>query len=154
MKIPRIGVLVLCIALQASAFSIPGLVPTNYKRGDRLPILAGKLMSSSTELPFDFYDLNWCNNTVGGGYDLKPVAKNLRGVNLVHSPMDVSADDSMTFVVYIWLGQRSWVLLEDIDRRTGRAIQIHGSAWLHIQVFYRRSTKRNCISKSWQSHLG
>jgi len=81
----------LTICLPVRAFSIPGLVPTNYKRGDKLPILAGNLMSTRTELLHDFYDLNWCNNTIGGGYDLKPVAKNLRGVNLVNSPMDVSA---------------------------------------------------------------
>jgi hypothetical protein len=69
-------------------------VPTNYKKGDNLPILAGKLQSTRTELPFDFYDLNWCNNTAGGGYDLKPVSKNLRGVDLVHTPIDVSASKS------------------------------------------------------------
>ena len=76
----------------SAAFSIPGLVPTNYRRGDTLPILAGQLTSHSTELPYEFYDLNWCNNTAGDGYDLKPAAKNLKGVDLVHTPMDVSIE--------------------------------------------------------------
>jgi hypothetical protein len=39
------GVLLLCsfanLIKHSVAFSIPGLVPTNYKRGDKLPILAG-----------------------------------------------------------------------------------------------------------------
>ena len=138
-KIAQIGVSVLClmIAMPASAFSIPGLVPTNYKKGDKLPILAGNLMSTRTELLHDFYDLNWCNNTIGGGYDLKPVAKNLRGVNLVHSPMDVSTHARLiSFVVHFWGGKRSWNLLEDFDRRISRAVQIHGPTWLHLQALH------------------
>lgn len=72
------------------AFSIPGLVPTNYKKGDQLPILVGRMFSHHTEMESNFYDLNWCNNTEGNGYDTKPVEKNLKGVDLVRSPMDVS----------------------------------------------------------------
>lgn len=29
------------LACLCKAFSIPGLVPTNYKKGDNIPILAG-----------------------------------------------------------------------------------------------------------------
>ena len=89
-----IGVVILSTLLslksQVSAFSIPGLVPTNYDKGDRLEILAGPLESHTTELPFGFYEVKWCNNTVGGGYNNKEAAKNIKGTKLVHSPYDVS----------------------------------------------------------------
>ena len=38
---PQLGVLLVCLVLPVAAFSIPGLVPTNYKKGDQLPIFAG-----------------------------------------------------------------------------------------------------------------
>ncbi len=74
----------------ATAFSIPGLVPTNYKRGDNLQVLAGRLSSSKTEIPYNFYELNWCNNTANEGYDLKPVHKNIKGTDMVQTPIEVS----------------------------------------------------------------
>ena len=73
-----------------SAFSVPGLIPTNYKRGDNLQVLVGRLFSPKTEIPYDFYELNWCNNTANEGYDLNPVHKNIKGADMVQSPIEVS----------------------------------------------------------------
>jgi hypothetical protein len=73
-----------------SAFSVPGLIPTNYKRGDNLQVLVGRLFSPKTEIPYDFYELNWCNNTSNEGYDLNPVHKNIKGTDMVQSPIEVS----------------------------------------------------------------
>jgi hypothetical protein len=73
-----------------SAFSVPGLIPTNYKRGDNLQVLVGRLFSPKTEIPYDFYELNWCNNTANEGYDLNPVHKNIKGTDMVQSPIEVS----------------------------------------------------------------
>lgn len=87
--------MLLAFATTVAAFSIPVLVPTNYKRGDTLPILVGSLESDNAELPFAFYTLNWCENTQGKGYDLKPAAKSFKGVDLVHSPFDVSSDSKL-----------------------------------------------------------
>lgn len=80
------------LLLQVNGFSIPGLVPKNYKREEKLPIYAGRLESDFTELEYEFYDVNWCNNTEGLGYDGdRPPVKKLRGVAQVHSPMEVSS---------------------------------------------------------------
>jgi hypothetical protein len=85
----------------SNSFSIPGLVPTNYQKGDNIPILVGQLTSEKTAMAFNFYDLNWCDNTKGHGFDTKPVAQNYKGNYLVHSPYDVS-DSNLTISVYIW----------------------------------------------------
>lgn len=73
-----------------NAFSIPGLVPKNYVSGDKLDVFVGKLSSDRTELPFDFYELSWCANTEGYNTEWKPASKNLKGVDLVKSPVHVS----------------------------------------------------------------
>jgi hypothetical protein len=89
-SVARILAQLSCLLPQVFSFSIPGLVPKHYNAGDNLPIYAGNLMSAQTGMPFPFYELNWCENTVGSGYYRKPAAKSISGENLVHSPYDVS----------------------------------------------------------------
>lgn len=52
-------------------------------------------------MAFNFYDLNWCSNTKGGGFDLKPAAQNFKGNYLVHSPFDVSSATN-NLAVHVW----------------------------------------------------
>ena len=46
----------------------------------------GQLESPRTSLPFDWYSLNWCNNTKGNGFDKTQKALSLTGTKLVESP--------------------------------------------------------------------
>ena len=85
-----LATLILFLLHSAAAFSIPGMVPTNYNKGDNLQVLVGRFNSPKTEIPYNFYELNWCNNTANEGYDLKPVHKNIKGTDLVQSPVEVS----------------------------------------------------------------
>lgn len=52
-------VLLVCL-LGVSAFQLPGVAPNDYEDGASIPLLASKLDSSKTQLPFDFYYLNFC----------------------------------------------------------------------------------------------
>jgi hypothetical protein len=61
----KIRVLMVLALSGCYAFSIPGLVPTNFKKGEKIPIFASKLRSEKTFVPFAFYWLNWCDNSKG-----------------------------------------------------------------------------------------
>ena len=81
----------------ALAWSVPGMVPMNYKKGDSLDILAGQLRSPRTSLEFDFYALNWCSNYLENGYNPEMHGMSLRGTPLVESPYRYSFDIDMNW---------------------------------------------------------
>ena len=67
-------------------WSVPGMIPKNYERYNKVDILVGQLYSPRTSMAFDFYSLPWCNNTVGGGYDAEKRGSSLIGTPLIESP--------------------------------------------------------------------
>jgi hypothetical protein len=73
-------------------------VPKNYKSTDSLDILVGQLKSATTSVPFDFYTLNWCDDTNSKGYDGKNYGLNLQGDFLTQSPYlyEFNTERSMT----------------------------------------------------------
>ena len=61
--------LLLCtFVMTVSAWSVPGLVPKNYEKLQKLDVLVGQLYSERTSFTFDYYSLNWCTNSKGRGY--------------------------------------------------------------------------------------
>jgi len=48
-----------------SAFGVPGLIPNNYLKGQKLDILVGEMASNNLYFPFHFYSAKWCPNTKG-----------------------------------------------------------------------------------------
>jgi len=96
-------------------------------------VLVGRLSSPKTEIPYDFYELNWCNNTANEGYDLNPVHKNIKGTDLVQSPVeytfgvrrdrvscwkDMSATDVELFRYAISHGYTYRLYLDDLPSAT------------------------------------
>lgn len=50
------------------AWSLPGLIPTNYEKGQKLIIQVGQLESERTSFDFDYFSLNFCTGKSGHGY--------------------------------------------------------------------------------------
>lgn len=44
----------------ANAFYLPGVAPKDYPEGAEIELFVNKLDSSETQLPFDYYYLNFC----------------------------------------------------------------------------------------------
>lgn len=56
-------VLLLNLGVQSSrGFYVPGVAPTDFKEGDRIDVRAVKMTSSQTQLPFEYYSLEFCKD--------------------------------------------------------------------------------------------
>ncbi|PWA39996.1 nucleotide-binding alpha-beta plait domain, Zinc finger, RING/FYVE/PHD-type [Artemisia annua] len=59
----RLTVFIVFICLIASScesFYLPGVAPRDFQRGDPLQVKVNKLSSTKTQLPYDYYYLNYC----------------------------------------------------------------------------------------------
>ena len=45
-----------------TGFYVPGVAPTDFKEGDAIDVRAVKMTSSQTQLPFEYYSLDFCKN--------------------------------------------------------------------------------------------
>ena len=70
------------------AFSMPGLIPNQFKEGAPLKILASRLNSIKTHLPFDYYYLDFCGSEVAQ-YQIENVGEALTGDNIANTPFNV-----------------------------------------------------------------
>jgi hypothetical protein len=70
------------------------------------------MFSEHTEFPYDFYEAPWCNNTEGKGFDLSPVPDNIKGVDLVRSPMEVSIPVPNVFSTRLESGKTEFLVLK------------------------------------------
>uniref|UniRef100_A0A7S2RLN4 Transmembrane 9 superfamily member n=1 Tax=Mucochytrium quahogii TaxID=96639 RepID=A0A7S2RLN4_9STRA len=48
------------VAQVANGFYLPGVAPREFEEGEEIPLKVNKLTSSRTQLPYDFYDLPFC----------------------------------------------------------------------------------------------
>lgn len=51
---------ILLLLIQVQSYYLPGVAPKNYESGSKINLLVNKLDSSKTQLPFDYYYLNYC----------------------------------------------------------------------------------------------
>ncbi|XP_068652047.1 transmembrane 9 superfamily member 7-like [Aristolochia californica] len=58
----RIATLFLALLILPSvqSFYLPGVAPRDFQRGDELQVKVNKLSSTKTQLPYDYYFLNYC----------------------------------------------------------------------------------------------
>lgn len=85
-------VLWLCLAMIPGqlAFYVPGVAPVEFEKGQRIEIKAVKLTSSRTQLPYEYYSLQFClpkNGTVV--YKSENLGEVLRGDRIVNTPYEV-----------------------------------------------------------------
>lgn len=72
------------------AFYVPGVAPVEFSKGQRIEIKAVKLTSSRTQLPYEYYSLQFClpkNGTVV--YKSENLGEVLRGDRIVNTPYEV-----------------------------------------------------------------
>lgn len=92
------AVIVALLATLATSWSVPGLIPRNYHPHEKLDLLVGQLRSPRTAIEFDYYSLNWCNNTQGVGFNPELRGMSLRGTPMIESPYSYSFDTDKNWV--------------------------------------------------------
>ena len=76
----------------SSAFYVPGVAPTDFRRGDPIEIRAIKMTSAHTQLPYDYYAIPFCEPAGGKAYKSQNLGEILRGDRIVNTAYDVRMD--------------------------------------------------------------
>eukprot|EP00606_Chrysophyceae_sp_TOSAG23-5_P000833 GSChrysophyteH2.ASY1.ANO1.1049.1 assembled CDS len=87
----KLVLLALAVSLQCSlGFYLPGVAPHSFQAAENVELKVNKLSSVHTQLPFDYYSLNFCKPKDG----IKPYSENLgeflRGDRIENSAYDIS----------------------------------------------------------------
>jgi len=87
--------ILLSFLLPIQGFYLPGVAPRDFKEGEQIELYVDKLDSSETQLPFEFYYLNYCKPD-----NLKPQSENLgqilMGERIERSPYEVKMQEEVT----------------------------------------------------------
>ncbi|XP_044751616.1 transmembrane 9 superfamily member 4 [Coccinella septempunctata] len=83
---------VLCFVKCTIQFYVPGMAPTDFKKGETVELKAVKMTSIHTQLPFEYYSLPLClpkGGAVGIHYKSENLGEVLRGDRIVNTPYAV-----------------------------------------------------------------
>lgn len=80
---------VVLVAPGVAGFYVPGVAPTDFKEGDAIDVRAVKMTSSQTQLPFEYYSLDFCKNKDVLTYYSENLGQILRGERIVSTPYDI-----------------------------------------------------------------
>ena len=53
-------VILVVSAVNTSGFYVPGVAPTDFRKGDKITVKSIKMTSSKTQLPYEYYSLPFC----------------------------------------------------------------------------------------------
>uniref|UniRef100_V5GLT2 Transmembrane 9 superfamily member n=1 Tax=Anoplophora glabripennis TaxID=217634 RepID=V5GLT2_ANOGL len=70
-------------------FYVPGMAPTDFKKGDPIEVRAVKMTSIHTQLPYEYYSLRFCLPKGGSSaihYKSENLGEVLRGDRIVNTP--------------------------------------------------------------------
>ncbi|CAH1105050.1 unnamed protein product [Psylliodes chrysocephalus] len=87
-KLFEILLLVTCFSLSYQ-FYVPGMAPTDFKKGDPIEVKAVKMTSIHTQLPYEYYSLPFCLPKGGSEaihYKSENLGEVLRGDRIVNTP--------------------------------------------------------------------
>lgn len=73
-----------------NGFYVPGVAPVEFNKGDKIDVKAVKMTSSRTQLPYEYYSLQFClpkNGTLI--YKTENLGEVLRGDRIVNTPYEV-----------------------------------------------------------------
>ncbi|KAJ6820501.1 transmembrane 9 superfamily member 7-like [Iris pallida] len=63
MAAPLFACIILLLLPSAHSFYLPGVAPRDFQKGDELQVKVNKLSSTKTQLPYDYYFLDYCKPT-------------------------------------------------------------------------------------------
>ena len=72
-----------------NGFYVPGVAPVEFANGNPVEVKAVKMTSSITQLPYDYYSLNFCKPINGTVYKTENLGEILRGDRIVNTAYDV-----------------------------------------------------------------
>lgn len=93
---PQVGtVLALAVVLlecctTVRGFYVPGVAPVEFRKGQKIDVKAVKMTSTHTQLPYEYYSLQFClpkNGTLV--YKSENLGEVLRGDRIVNTPYEV-----------------------------------------------------------------
>lgn len=70
-------------------FYVPGVAPTDFRKGDKITVKAIKMTSSHTQLPYEYYSLPFCKPKDGIQYKTENLGEILRGDRISTTAYDV-----------------------------------------------------------------
>ena len=88
MRVIIFWVLAQCVCL-SYGFYVPGVAPTDFRKGDKITVKAIKMTSSHTQLPFEYYSLPFCQPKEGIQYKTENLGEILRGDRISSTAYDV-----------------------------------------------------------------
>jgi len=118
---------VLCFLFlhRARAFYVPGVAPTDFREGDRIDVRAVKMTSSQTQLPFEYYSLDFCKEKDVVTYYSENIGQILRGERIVSSPYDIRMNKNSVCSVLctdkVWNAEES----KEADYRISHEYFVH-----------------------------
>lgn len=77
-----------CCSVQS--FYVPGVAPVEFRKGQKIDVKAVKMTSTHTQLPYEYYSLQFClpkNGTLV--YKSENLGEVLRGDRIVNTPYEV-----------------------------------------------------------------
>jgi len=81
-----------CLAFFAPTsygFYVPGVAPTDFRKGDKITVKSIKMTSSKTQLPYEYYSLPFCLPKEGVHYKTENLGEILRGDRISTTAYDV-----------------------------------------------------------------
>lgn len=105
---------------------MPGMAPTDFKKGDPIEVKAVKMTSIHTQLPYEYYSLPFCLPKSGSNsihYKSENLGEVLRGDRIVNTPYVVKMAENLPCTLLChppdnpinWSAQESQVVADRIQ---------------------------------------
>ena len=80
----------LALILQSKAFYLPGVAPHNFEVNEEVELKVNKLSSVQTQLPYDYYSLNFCKPKDGVHSYSENLGEFLKGDKIENSAYEIN----------------------------------------------------------------
>jgi len=85
---------------QCRAFYVPGVAPTDFNKGGDIAVRAVKMTSAHTQLPYEYYSMNFCEPKDGVViYSSENLGQIIRGERIVNTPYTIKMAENTNCAV-------------------------------------------------------